>query len=311
MKNTEFKPITKAVLPVAGLGTRFLPATKVTPKELVTVFDKPVLQKAVEEAQEGGITDFILVSSPNKPDITKHFRFNEALEATLRKAGKADLLHAVQKTNIAPEHIHVAMQNTPEGLGHAVYRARQFLEEEPFVLILPDVLMLADDGKINCTAQMINAYTEQGGGNVIAAYEVPEEEAHKYGILEAKGDGKVREITGMIEKPKQGTAPSNLSIVGRYILQYDIIKIIDGMIREDARGAGGEFQLTDAMVELLKAQPFHALNFEGQSYDCGSHIGALEASIAVALHDPASKNKTVELLSRQLNKINGNIDAAA
>lgn len=269
--------IRKAVFPVAGLGTRFLPATKVLPKEMLPLVDRPVIQRAVEEAVAAGIEEFIFVIGRGKSLVVEHFDLQPELMDALERAGKKELLAKVNQSDIASGRLQTVTQQLPLGLGHAVHCARKLVGDEPFALLLPDVVTL--NGK-PCLAQMVEHYT---GGNMIAAVQVPMEDVHKYGILDiAENMGAIRPINAMVEKPKTEDAPSNWSILGRYILQPDIFDELE----KGQKGAGGEIQLTDAMASLMARQPFDAYLFDGQHYDCGHHIGFIEANIAFALADP-------------------------
>ncbi len=270
------RPIRKAVFPVAGLGTRFLPATKAMPKEMLTVVDRPLIQHVVDEAREAGIEQFIFVTGRNKGVIEDHFDIQAELEQTLVERGKTDALEALAEDLPGPGEVSFTRQQSPLGLGHAVWCARHLVGDEPFALLLPDVLVRSEKG---CLAQMVDVY-QRHGGNVIAVEEVSPEEAHQYGIV-ALGDeiDGVHGITGMVEKPPTGTAPSNKMILGRYILQPKIFDILAGQ----TKGAGGEVQLTDAMLQLMARQEFFAHTFKGTSYDCGSKVGFLTANIAFAL----------------------------
>lgn len=273
-------PVRKAVFPVAGLGTRFLPATKAMPKEMLTVVDRPLIQHVVDEAREAGIEHFIFVTGRGKSVIEDHFDKQPELEETLAARGKTQELAALASELPGPGATSFTRQQEPLGLGHAVWCAREIVGREPFALLLPDVLVKTK-GK-GCLAQMLDAYATHGG-NIIAVEPVPEDQAHHYGVVSVgKGKGKVLPIDGMVEKPKPGTAPSNLSILGRYILQPEIFDILD----DPETGAGGEIQVTDAMKKLLKSQPFFALRCEGETYDCGSKLGFLRANIAYALDRP-------------------------
>lgn len=268
--------IRKAVFPVAGLGTRFLPATKAMPKEMLTVVDRPLIQHVVDEAREAGIEHFIFVTGRNKSVIEDHFDRQVELEEALRARGRADELALLAADLPRPGQTGFTRQQEPMGLGHAVWCARNLVGDEPFALLLPDVLMRGPRG---CLAQMVDLYT-RSGGNVIAVEEVAPEEAHRYGIVElGERLGAASRITGMVEKPPAGTAPSNLMITGRYILQPEIFDILSSQ----AAGAGGEIQLTDAMRSLLMTQDFFALAYDGRSFDCGSKVGFLAANIAFAL----------------------------
>lgn len=272
------RPIRKAVFPVAGLGTRFLPATKAMPKEMLTVVDRPVIQHVVDEARAAGIEHFIFVTGRNKSVIEDHFDNAFELEHTLKSRGKAAELEQLLADLPPPGQTSFTRQQAPLGLGHAVWCARDIVGDEPFALLLPDMLHHA---ATPCLASMIAAY-QRFGGNHVAVSPVPDDQTHQYGIV-AVADAKaaVTRINGMIEKPPRGTAPSNLHITGRYILQPEIFDLLG----KQASGAGGEIQLTDSMITLSASpdQPFHAVRFDGQIYDCGSKIGFLAANIAYAL----------------------------
>jgi UTP--glucose-1-phosphate uridylyltransferase len=273
---SDFRPVRKAVIPVAGLGTRFLPATKAVPKEMLTIVDLPLVQYVVNEAREAGIEQFILVTGRNKAVIDDHFDVAFELNVTLDERGKTDAQAELDQHQLPPGSISYTRQQRPLGLGHAVWCARHLVGEEPFALLLPDVLVKAEPG---CLAQMMAVY-EEYGGNVIAVEEVPEDETDQYGVVEIEPvSDRVVKITGMVEKPEPGTAPSNLIITGRYILQPEVF----GLIEKTEKGAGGEIQITDAMLSLIRSQPFHGLRFEGRTYDCGSKIGFLAANVAYAL----------------------------
>ena len=270
------RPIRKAVFPVAGLGTRFLPATKAMPKEMLTVVDRPLIQHVVDEARGAGIEQLIFVTGRNKGVIEDHFDIQAELEQTLVERGKTDELHALARDLPGPGQVSFTRQQSPLGLGHAVWCARHLVGDEPFALLLPDVLVRGERG---CLSQMVDVY-QKHGGNIIAVEDVAPEEAHNYGII-ALGkeiDG-AHEISGMVEKPAPGTAPSNKMILGRYILQPKIFDILE----DQAEGAGGEIQLTDAMLQLMARQDFYAHTYQGKSYDCGSKVGFLTANIAFAL----------------------------
>jgi UTP--glucose-1-phosphate uridylyltransferase len=273
--------IRKAVFPVAGLGTRFLPATKAIPKEMLTIVDRPVIELVVEEAREAGIEHFIFITGRNKGEIEDHFDRQFELEQTLRERGKTAELELLARHLPPPGATSFTRQQSPLGLGHAVWCAREIVGNEPFALLLPDVLVQTE-GK-GCLAQMIDAYAEHGG-NILAVEPVPDDKVKNYGVvsLGGKGNGRVLPIDGMVEKPKPGTEPSNLTILGRYILQPEIFAIL----ADQEKGAGGEIQLTDAMLTLLKRQSFYALRYEGRAFDCGSKIGFLSANIAYALARP-------------------------
>ena len=273
------KPLRKAVLPVAGLGTRFLPATKAMAKEMLPVVDKPLIQYAVEEARAAGIEQFCLVTGRGKTAIVEHFDIAFELEATLREHDKTDALALLKAIQIEPGSMVTVRQQIPLGLGHAIWCARTFVGDDPFAILLPDDLVLADTP---CLAQLARAYQETGG-NVVAVTEVPREHTSRYGILKVGRDqGRLVEVTGLVEKPAPDVAPSNLSIIGRYVLMPEVI----GHLARMERGAGGEVQLTDAMARLIGTQPFHGVRYEGHRFDCGDKIGFLEAQIAFALKRP-------------------------
>ncbi len=273
--------IRKAIFPVAGLGTRFLPATKAMPKEMLPVVDRPLIQHVVDEARQAGIEHFIFVTGRNKSVIEDHFDRQFELELTLTERGKKNELALLSEDLPEPGAASFTRQQSPLGLGHAVWCARELVGREPFALLLPDVLVQHERG---CLAQMIDAAESlDGNANIIAVEEVPQERVHMYGVVGVGAPkGKAFAITKMVEKPKRSEAPSNLSITGRYILQPEIFDILG----HQAAGTGGEIQLTDAMVALAKTQPFYGLKFEGRSFDCGSKIGFLAANVAYALARP-------------------------
>jgi UTP--glucose-1-phosphate uridylyltransferase len=272
--------IRKAVFPVAGLGTRFLPATKAVPKEMLTVVDKPVIQHVVEEARDAGIEHFIFVTGRNKSVIEDHFDRQVELEQTLTSRHRLAQLQQLARDLPGPGNASFTRQQEPLGLGHAVWCARELVGNEPFALLLPDMIVQTS-GK-GCLTQMLDAYAECGG-NLIAVEEVDPAEAHKFGIVDVgAGPGPVWPITGMVEKPPKGTAPSNLYIMGRYLLQPEIF----GILERQGKGAGGEIQLTDAMKTLMADQAFTALRHSGRTFDCGAKIGFLTANIALALERP-------------------------
>jgi UTP--glucose-1-phosphate uridylyltransferase len=276
------KPIRKAVLPVAGLGTRFLPATKAVPKEMLTVVDRPILQHVVDEAHEAGIEHFIFITGRNKGVIEDHFDSSYELEETLKRRGKSVEYAALMKDLPAAGATSFTRQQAPLGLGHAVWCAREIVGDEPFAVLLPDMVTKGGAGGARCLSQCVEAYRRYGG-NIIAVEEVAPEETHQYGIVAVgKDDGRAFEITGMVEKPKQGTAPSNFIISGRYILQPEVFKILERV----EKGAGGEIQLTDGMIQLADTQAFHGVRFDGKTYDCGSRLGFLAANLAFALDRP-------------------------
>jgi UTP--glucose-1-phosphate uridylyltransferase len=267
--------VRKAVFPVAGLGTRFLPATKAVPKEMLTVVDRPVVQHVVDEARAAGIEHLIFVTGRNKGAIEDHFDSQFELERTLAERGKTEELEQLMRELPLAGQTSFTRQQAPLGLGHAVWCAREIVGNEPFALLLPDVLHHA---KSPCIGEMIDAY-ERAPGNYVAVAPVPRGEAHRYGIVGVEdAAAKVSRITQMVEKPKPGTAPSDLHISGRYILQPEIFSVLE----KGERGAGGEIQITDAMIALAKTQPFFALRFDGPIYDCGSKLGFLAANVAYA-----------------------------
>ena len=277
------KPIRKAIFPVAGLGTRFLPATKSVPKEMLTIVDRPVLQMVVDEAREAGIEHFIFVTGRNKGVIEDHFDMAYELEDTLQKRGKAKEYTMLMAELPAAGATSFTRQQAPLGLGHAVWCAREIVGDEPFAVLLPDMVTMASGAKkTRCLAQCIEAYAAHGG-NVIAVEEVAPSETHQYGVVSIGADhGHTFEITGMVEKPPQGTAPSNAIISGRYVLGPEVFDIL-GRVE---KGAGGEIQLTDGMKALMATQAFHGVRFDGRTYDCGAKLGFLTANVAFALARP-------------------------
>ncbi len=273
------KRIRKAVIPVAGLGTRFLPATKAMPKEMLTVVDRPVIQHVVDEARKAGIEHVVFVTGRNKNVIEDHFDRQYELEDTLKGRGKMKELAQLEADTPAAGATSFTRQQAPLGLGHAVWCARDIIGNEPFALLLPDMLHL---GETAFLGDMIDAYGKTGG-NLIGVYPVADDETHQYGIVDVAGSGeKVAKIARMVEKPAKGTAPSNLAISGRYILQPSIFQLL----ATQERGAGGEIQLTDSMLTLANSEPFHAVRFDGQVYDTGSKLGFLAANVAYALASP-------------------------
>ena len=266
--------VRKAVFPVAGLGTRLLPATESIPKEMITIVDRPLIEYAVDEAREAGIEELIFVTGRGKSSLVDYFDQAFELEATLKGKGKS--LDVLEPSNAKFGEVVTVRQQQPLGLGHAVWCARHIVGDEPFAVLLPDELMV---GKPNCLAQMVEAY-EEVGGNIVAALEVTDSETHKYGVIDpGESNGRLTEIRGMVEKPAPGTAPSNLMLPGRYILQPEVMRALDAK----ETGAGGEIQLTDAIAKLIGNQPLHAYRFEGERYDCGSAAGFVIANLAVAL----------------------------
>ncbi len=275
------RPIKTAVFPVAGLGTRFLPATKSMPKEMLTVVDRPVIQLAVDEAREAGIEHFVFVTGRNKAVIEDHFDKAYELDDTLRRRGKVKELEQLAADLLPAGQASFTRQQEPLGLGHAVWCARQLVGDEPFALMLPDMVMHANPG---CLKQMIEVYESHGGGNVVTVEEVPWDQVTRYGVVAASDwKGNAFSIGGMVEKPKtRELAPSNLIISGRYILQPEIFAEIE----KQEPGAGGEIQITDAMIRLMARQPFHGLKYVGTTYDCGDKVGYLSANVAFALDRP-------------------------
>jgi UTP--glucose-1-phosphate uridylyltransferase len=275
------RPIKTAVFPVAGLGTRFLPATKAMPKEMLTVVDRPVVQLAVDEAREAGIEHFVFVTGRGKAVIEDHFDKAFELDATLAARGRTADLEALARDLPKAGQASFTRQQEPLGLGHAVWCARQIVKDEPFALLLPDMAMHASPG---CLKQMIDVYQARGGGNVVAVEEVPWDQVSRYGVVGAKDwTDNAFTITGMVEKPKRREdALSNLIISGRYILQPEIFAEIEAQ----APGAGGEIQLTDAMIRLMQRERFYGLKYRGTTYDCGDKVGFLAANVAFALDRP-------------------------
>lgn len=271
--------VRKAVLPVAGLGTRMLPVARATPKNLLNVFDRPILSYVIEEARAAGIEHFVFITSRGQGPIEDYFDGNPEIEDALAAKGKDDLLAQVRRDLLAPGSMSFIRQMAPLGLGHAVWCAREAIGDEPFAVILPDMLMMADRPAL---AQAVAAHAKVGG-NIVVVEPVPEAETHKYGVVALDGrEGRLNRMTAMVEKPAAGTAPSNLIISGRYILQPDIFPLLE----KQGKGSGGEIQLTDSMVELMKHQTFHALEYDGVTYDCGDKIGLLRANVAFALRHP-------------------------
>ena len=277
------KRIRKAVFPVAGLGTRFLPATKSVPKEMMTVVDRPVLQHVVDEAREAGIEHFVFVTGRGKAVIEDHFDMSYELEDTLQKRGKTKEYAALMADLPAAGATSFTRQQAPLGLGHAIWCAREIIGNEPFAVLLPDMVTMASGKRASrCLAQCIDAYNNHGG-NIIAVEEVAPEETHQYGVVAIGADhGHTFEIRGMVEKPPQGTAPSTSIISGRYILGPEIF----GILERVEKGAGGEIQLTDGMKVLANSQSFHGVRFDGRTYDTGSKLGFLAANVAFALDRP-------------------------
>ncbi|NIZ12195.1 UTP--glucose-1-phosphate uridylyltransferase GalU [Phaeobacter sp. HF9A] len=274
------RKVTKAIFPVAGLGTRFLPATKSVPKEIMTLVDRPLVQYAIDEARAAGIKEFIFVTSRGKGALEDYFDHAPVLEQELRKKGKDDLLEVLKDTNMDSGAIAYIRQHKALGLGHAVWCARRLIANEPFAVILPDDVIAAEKP---CLQQMVEAY-EETGGNMVAAMEVAPEKTSSYGVLDVKEDmGSVVSVNGMVEKPKSGEAPSNLAVIGRYILSPSVLRNLNQL----KQGTGGEIQLTDAIAEdIAQDVPVYGYRFKGQRFDCGSKAGFLQATVAFALSRP-------------------------
>ncbi len=268
------KPIKKAVFPVAGLGTRFLPATKAIPKELLPIVDRPLIQYAIDEAREAGIEQMIFVTGRGKTALVEHFDKAFELETTMAERGKD--LGVLDSSRFTPGDLITVRQQVPMGLGHAIWCARAIVGDEPFAILLPDELMVGEPG---CMKQMVEAYNEVGG-NLISVLEVPHEEVSSYGVITPGADRNgLTEVKGLVEKPKVEEAPSNKIVSGRYILQPEVMRVLE----TQGKGAGGEIQLTDAMARMIGDQPFHAVTFAGRRFDCGSKLGFVEATLALAL----------------------------
>jgi UTP--glucose-1-phosphate uridylyltransferase len=285
-------PVRIAVFPVAGLGTRFLPATKVMPKEMLPVVDKPVIQYAVEEAREAGIEQFIFVTGRGKSIISDHFEHADELEKQLRERGKTAELESLLESLLPSGSVSLALQQEPLGLGHAVWCARELAGNEPFAVLLPDDLMVGNPGALK---QMVQSYAEIGGGILVAAEEKTRDETNRYGVVDpGMAKGNIIEVRGIVEKPEPENAPSTLCVVGRYILPAEIFRALD----KQERGAGGEIQLTDAMARLLGKVPFHAVKTVSRRFDCGDKIGFLHANLAVGLERPDIAPRLKEILAK-------------
>ncbi len=284
------KKVTKAIFPVAGLGTRFLPATKAIPKEIMTLVDRPLIQYAIDEAREAGIKEFIFVTSRGKSALEDYFDNSPVLEQDLRKKGKTELLKTLRSTNMESGAIAYIRQHKALGLGHAVWCARRLIANEPFAVILPDDVIAAEE---SCLKQMVDAYAETGG-SMVAAMEVPQEKASAYGVLDVKEDmGSLVSVKGMVEKPKPEDAPSNLAVIGRYILSPSVLRNLN---RQEP-GAGGEIQLTDAIAkEIENENGVFGYRFRGQRFDCGSKAGYLQATVAFAMERPELRDELGEYL---------------
>ena len=285
------KKVRKAVFPVGGLGTRFLPATKAMPKEMLPVVDKPLIQYAVEEALAAGIEEIIFVTGRGKAAIEDFFDHSFELRQMLGERGKDAELHTIDIPVLEPGRVAYTRQQAPLGLGHAVWCARELVGDEPFAILLADDLVMADNP---CLKQMVDVF-EQTGGNVVAVQDVPLEHTNRYGILEiASDDGRLVEIKGLVEKPDPVDAPSTLSIIGRYILLPEVF----GYLSEKKKGAGGEIQLTDSMARMIGDAPFHGLRFSGRRFDCGDKAGFFEANVAFALARPELHDEIAAILQK-------------
>ena len=285
------KRVKKAIFPVAGLGTRFLPATKALSKEMFPVVDKPLIQYALEEAREAGIEEYIFVTGRSKSTIQDHFGRSYELEKILIDNNKSELVEEIKSWVPDPSQISYVRQQKALGLGHAVWCARNNIGDEPFAVLLADDLVLSNPG---CLAQMMEVYAEVKG-NVVAIEEVPMEKVNRYGVLDIESeDGVVVKAKGLVEKPNPEVAPSNLSIIGRYILQPDVFRKLDNQ----EKGAGNEVQLTDAIAETLNDIPFHGFKFAGKRFDCGSRLGYLEANLAYALERPSMKDDILSIINK-------------
>ena len=293
------RKVTKAVFPVAGLGTRFLPATKSIPKEIMTLVDRPLIQYAIDEARAAGIKEFIFVTSRGKGALEDYFDHAPELETSLRKKKKQDLLDTLKNTNMDSGDIAYIRQHKPLGLGHAVWCARRLIGDEPFAVILPDDVIAADKP---CLQQMAEAHAETGGC-VVAAMEVPPEKASSYGVLDIREDmGSIVSVAGMVEKPPLEKAPSNLAVIGRYILSPNVLNNLSKI----KKGAGGEIQLTDAIAQEIEGDGVYGLRFRGQRFDCGSKAGYLQATVAFGL----ARDELREEFSTYLNEMVASRNAA-
>lgn len=285
------KPVRKAVFPVAGLGTRFLPATKAIPKEMLPVVDRPLIQYAVDEAREAGIEQMIFVTGRGKSAIEDHFDVAFELEKTMSERGRD--LSVLEPTRLGPGNCAYVRQQEPLGLGHAIWCARDIVGDEPFAIFLPDEFMVGSPG---CMKQMVDAY-HQVGGNLVSVLEVPRDEVSSYGVIDpSTRQGALTKVKGLIEKPPVDEAPSNLIISGRYILQPEVMRTLESQ----EKGAGGEIQLTDAMQRMIGGQPFHAVTFAGRRFDCGSKAGYIEANIALALERPDLADHIRAFIAREV-----------
>lgn len=287
----SIKPVRKAVFPVAGLGTRFLPATKVMPKEMLPLVDRPLIQHAVEEARDAGIEEFIFVTGRHKEMLEEHFDFQPELAEKLEAVGKKYLLDKMRTAEMPEGSIFLTRQPKALGLGHAIWCAKKLIGDEPFAIMLPDDVVLAQKG---CLSQMIEQYNKVGG-NLVAVMDVPREDTSKYGILDIESDnGTLVAVKGLVEKPKPEAAPSTLSIIGRYILQPEVFHHLDAF----ETGAGGEIQITDAMAKLIGKQAFNGFRYEGTRFDCGNRLGFIEATLAYGMRDPEIGPQVIELVRK-------------
>ncbi len=290
---TNHRPVRKAVFPVAGLGTRFLPATKVLPKEMLPLNDRPLIQHAFEEAREAGIEEFIFVTGRQKEMLEEHFDFQPELEQVLESRNKQDMLAKVRESEMPAGKLFLTRQPKALGLGHAIWCAHKLVGNEPFAVILPDDVFLA---KKSCLAQMVEAYNEWGG-NIVATTEVTKEDTARYGIIDIEEDnGRTVKVKNLVEKPDPEQAPSRLAIMGRYILQPEIFNHLSAF----ETGAGGEIQLTDAIVKMIGSQPLHGFRYEGQRYDCGTRLGFIETNLAFGLADPEIGDQVREILKKHI-----------
>ncbi len=287
------KRVRKAVFPVAGLGSRFLPATKVVAKEMLPVADRPLIQRAVEEAEEAGIEYFIFVTGRGKSVLMDHFDSTPELEQRLLESGKVKQYHDIRDTMPRPGHLVALRQQEPLGLGHAVWCTRAYVGDEPFAVILPDDLIKGDSPAIG---ELVEAYNTLGG-NVVAVEQVPRERTSSYGILDVEEDtGTWARAKGLVEKPKPDDAPSDLAIIGRYVLDPGVFDYLG----RQQKGSGGEIQLTDALAAMIPQTPFHGVRFSGQRFDCGDKVGYLEANLAYALESEDLGERTRQMLTRYL-----------
>lgn len=284
------KPVRKAIFPVGGMGTRFLPATKAMPKEMLPIIDRPLIQYAVEEAAAAGIEEFIFVTGRGKHAIEDHFDESVELKHLLSEQGKDDILADIRGWMPKPGQVFYTRQMAPLGLGHAVWCARHLIGDEPFAVLLADDLVMS---KTPCLKQMVDVYGETGG-SVVAVMDVPREHTDRYGILDVNyDDGRLASVKGLVEKPAPADAPSTLSIIGRYILQPNVFRWLD----RQEKGKGGEIQLTDAMASMLEDGPFHGVRFEGRRFDCGNKVGFVEATLAFALSRPEMAPAVREIIA--------------